>query len=118
MANTGPSVSTLRLASVPMVAISIMTSASGFRPVISKSMQIRLFSLDSVTDIGVPLANRTQVPIRLIEFRLSRQSSTPRAHDQTQTHPAPAMAHRKDSRRAYLTHHQTRSTSRRDAERE
>src|SRR5690606_8835958 len=39
---TGPSASTVRLLSVTMVAISMITSWSGFRPVISRSIQIRL----------------------------------------------------------------------------
>ncbi|MCY1180133.1 hypothetical protein D9M73_205620 [compost metagenome] len=41
MAITGPSARTLRLLSVTMVAISMMTSWSGFSPVISRSIQIR-----------------------------------------------------------------------------
>src|SRR5690242_2047427 len=41
MAITGPSAKVFKLLSVTMVAISMMTSVSGFSPVISKSIQIR-----------------------------------------------------------------------------
>ncbi|MCY1545219.1 hypothetical protein D9M68_811490 [compost metagenome] len=41
IAMVGPSASTLSSLSVTMVAISMMTSVSGFSPVISRSIQIR-----------------------------------------------------------------------------
>ncbi|MNU11190.1 hypothetical protein D3C72_2588410 [compost metagenome] len=41
MAIVGPSASTFSSLSVTMVAISMITSVSGFRPVISRSIQIR-----------------------------------------------------------------------------
>src|SRR5271155_2720742 len=46
-AYTGPSASTVSCLSVTIVAISMMRSESGFRPVISKSIQIR-FSEDFI----------------------------------------------------------------------
>src|SRR5579862_8778791 len=49
MAMTGPSATTLSSLSVTTVAISIMTSESGLRPVISRSIQMRF----SVLAIGV-----------------------------------------------------------------
>src|SRR5215475_14279466 len=45
MANTGPSARTANSLSVTTVAISMMTSESGLRPVISRSIQIRLSEL-------------------------------------------------------------------------
>src|ERR1700761_3012073 len=47
MANTGPSASTVRCLSVTIVAISMMRSESGLRPVISRSIQMR-FSDDFI----------------------------------------------------------------------
>jgi hypothetical protein len=45
MANTGPSTRTVSCGSVTTTAISMMRSVSGSRPVISRSIQIRFWSL-------------------------------------------------------------------------